>query len=432
MKKRYKFVLIPLAVLTLLLVVSALVVDWHGKRTLERSIDAVVAEGGFRDFSGFARPELADDQNAATAWIEAAVLAWGEPDDDWNRELTAEQEALSKPQHTEIELLTTTIETQQEAVEKAWGAADRSAVHWPIDYNDPQSWIDSDYLGQTRQVGRLLAADTRVALSRGDYARAEQSLLAILALSDDASAPPILINTLVAISLDSLAMDVISNSDIHLKRDFPMVRDILESQQYESKLSRALLGEIPYGLAFIQSDDRETARLSRWPSRLLTQYDMAYYINAMSRISDAANKPFAEANARLSQINDSPGFPYLISQIIMPATGATIRTARTVSAKRDLLLLNDEIVEISASESASSWASRLELPDDPLTGLPFRLWLAENGGFVLWSIAAENPAHGKRRFELVCQTGTEALPPELETFRQEWEDFSPRAQRPVE
>ncbi|MBB6431483.1 hypothetical protein [Algisphaera agarilytica] len=432
MKKRYKFVLIPLAVLTLLLVASALVVDWHGKRTLERSVDAVVADGGFRDFSGFARPELADDQNAATAWLKAAALAWGETGHNRNGELTAEQEALSKPQYADLELLAAAIDARQQAVDKAWEAADRSAVHWPIDYNDPISWIDNEYIGQTRLVGRFLSADARVALSRGDYVRAEQSLLAILALSDDVSVPPALINSMVSISLDALAMNVIEDNDANLSRDLPTLREALSTRPYRSLIADALRGEIPFGLAYMHSNDTEIAYLGRWPVRLWTQYDMANYVEVLHQFGALTEQPYAEAQSSLAALDEPRGFPYVLSGIMLPAGKAAAQTANHVELQRDLLLLSDQIRQTPVSQRIDRWGGERELPVDLLTGHPVRVWLAEDRGIVVWSTAAEASDYGPRRFSLVCQTKTDSLPPELEAYQQEWKDYSPRAQRKVD
>lgn len=421
MKKRYKFVLIPLGVLVMLLVVSALVVDWHGGRTLERQIDAAVANGGSRDYLRFARPDLSDNENAATLWITAAVSAWGEPDADWRGHPEDPLiEAINDPEAADPETLKAAVESRRDALDMAWAAAERSEVHWPIDYGDPLSWFDETYRGQARSVGRLLTADAHAALSAGDLERAQRDLLTILALSDDIAEPATLINILVSISLDTLVMGVIDDFDVGLKKQMPDLHEEFFTRHYRTKIAQGMQGEIPFGLTYFESDHPDMAYLSRWPTRLWTQYDMAYYVKTVSRMSDLAAQPFAEVETELALMDESVGLPYVLSGIMLPAGTAAIKTANMIETKRDLMLLASEIAATPADERLAVWGVLNLLPPEPLTGEPIRLWFDTSGGFVLWCVAAEEPDRGSGRIELVWQSGTEALPPELEPYREDW------------
>ncbi len=319
MKKRYKFVLIPLGVLVTLLVAGLLFADWHGKLVLEREIDAVVAQGGFRDFSSFALPGLADDENAATLWIESAVMGWGESTVEsraYGPDETDEQtSALYDPAAAEPDVLRQAIKARRPAIEVAWTAAKLSAVRWPIDYEDPLSWLNEDYLGQTRQVGRLLAADAWFALSEGDFERAEKSLLAILAVSDDVAVPPILISALVSFSLDALAIGIIDDFDVRLAQHMPRLAAAFDDRDYLKRIADGTMGEIPYGLAYVQPGHADTAHLARWPMRIWVRYDIANYVRIMNQTGQFVGEPYHQIQTQLDALDQPTGFPYLLSGI---------------------------------------------------------------------------------------------------------------------
>jgi len=425
MKKRYKFVLIPLGVLIMLLAAGLLFADWHGQRVLNREIDAVVAQGGYRDFSSFALPGLAEDDNAAPLWIESAVLGWGQstadsraygPDETDDETLAA----LSDPAAADTEVLRRAIEARQPAIDMAWAAAERSAVRWPIDYDDPLSWLNEKYLGQTRQVGRLLAADARLALSDNDDERAEKSLLAILAVSDDVTVPPILISVLVSFSLDALAMDVIEDFDVHLAQRMPRLAAAFGDRDYLERIAQGTMGEIPYGLAYVQPGHPDTAHLSRWPMRLWVRYDIANYVRVMNQNGYFVGQPYFQIHSQLNASDQPTGFPYVLSGILLPAMNSTAKTASLIQTKRDLILVADNVLAVEPALRTDGWREGFALPIEPLTGQPVRMWLAEDGGFVLWSSAAEDPAMVSGRVEVVWRSGTDALPPELEPFVEDW------------
>ncbi len=84
------------------------------------------------------------------------------------------------------------------------------------------------------------------------------------------------------------------------------------------------------------------------------------------------------------------------------------------------MLLADSLAAVEPELRTETWRENLALPVEPLTGQPMRIRIADDGGLVLWSVAAEDPGMGSGRVEVVWQNETEALPPELGIFADDW------------
>ena len=449
MKLRHKL-LIGLPVLALLCA-GALWwgIQYTGKKALAEAMAGVVADGGVTDFRVFARPDLADADNAAVAWLAAVepleaideAAAWekqeaeldvsGDPysadpyggDEGYaaygGGDAQPEVEAIKDPGSADPAVLRSAIDKRQAVIEALWSAADLEAVCWPLDYDDPSSFFDVSYYGEMRRAARLLAADAVAALADGDAARADRSLTAALAGAEDVAALPLLINVLVAYSMDALVMGVIRDADRAGLADLPQTRAVLADRASEGWLHTGFLLEATWAVKLKHDDpvwsgmlwndaNPVPAGLRGIAGRLWRRHDLAFNTERLRNLAELTEVAYPAAGPRAEAIAERPVpavFP--ISRIDLDLGQGVLRTAAVVALTRELC----------------GWAARRgagEAPQDPLFGGPLRRWESSDGGVVLWCAEAMDPGmSGFGRTSLVWRVGTDALPPELMPFADE-------------
>lgn len=439
MKLRHKL-LIGLPVLALVCV-GALWwgIRYTGKQALADAMAGVIADGGVADFRGFARPDLADADNAAVAWLAAVAPLEGidtaaptavrpvNPDDPYSGGLTEtyapEVEAITEPMSAEPAVLRSALAKRQAVVEALWAAAELEEVCWPLDYDNPATFFELSYYGEMRQAARLLAADAVRALADGDSARADRSLTAALSVEEDLAALPLVINVLVAWSIEGLVLGVVIDADRAGLADLPATRAALAGRAESDWLNRAFLLEAAWATG-LDYDDPEWLSLG-WDDdnpvpwalrgiagRLWRRHDLAFNaerLRDLARLTDTAY-PVAVPQAEAIAARHVPAvFP--ISRMGLDLGQSALRTAAVWAMMRELCGWAARRGAVVAPDPA---------PTDPLVGGALRRWESPDGGVVLWSAeAAASATLSGFRSQLVWRIGTDALPPDLVPFADE-------------
>ena len=414
MKLRYKLAAGGFVGLLVFLVAVAGLIQWSGQRALDREIDLVVAAGGARDFSAFADLDIPDDENAALAWLDAfraldtfdapaSGLTNDEVHDAWSDET--------------LDNLGPAMKARRQVFELADAAAGLDRVRWPIDYTDLDSLFGSGFLGGARRLARFLVIDAAVAISEEDWERADRSLAAALALSEDVADLPLLINALVAFSIDGLIVEQLESTRSIRWQQLPLTTNVLVIRDYRGWLSRAFLGEVVFALDYDWDQNKGLSiDETRWQvSRFWRTHDLALSIRRLRELSVLAGMPFHQSAASMRDF-ESYDYPwvYPISEVFFESASACIRAAARAELQCDLAV----------------WAAVLdhesrvaEPPIDVLTGEPLKSWPVPQGGWVVWSVVAETPEpeFGSRE-QMVWSVGTSELPPELQPFADELRD----------
>jgi len=442
MKLRHKL-LIGLPVIAVVCVAALLWGIQHtGKRALADAMAGVVADGGVADFRGFARPDLADADNAAVAWLAAVEPLEGidaaaptavrpvDPDDPYSGGVTEtyapEVEAIEDSAGADLAVLRSALDKRQAVIESLWAAADLEEVCWPLDYDDPATFHELLYYGEMRQAARLLKADAVAALANGNPARADRSLTAALAAADDLAAVPMVINVFIAWSIDGLVLRVVRDADRGGRAELPDTRAVLAGRDDAAALRRALLAEPAFMLAFgyddpawggtdtLWDDDNPVpAGLRGIAGRLWRRHDLAFNTERLRELAGLSGMAYTAAAPRaeaLAERKVPAVFP--LSRMGVDLGRSTLRTAALTATTRGLCV----------------WAGRRgagAAPEDPLMGGTMRRWDDPGGGVVLWSAEAAAPTKPdvyRHRSQLVWRVGTDALPPELLPFAGEIND----------
>ncbi|MEM7624676.1 MAG: hypothetical protein AAF333_03495 [Planctomycetota bacterium] len=413
MKLRYKIAFGGFVCLMVFHAAVAWLIQWSGQRALEREIEQVIAAGGARDFSAFDELDIPDDENAALAWLE--VFRELDKFDTPASGMTNE-EVYDAWSDYEIDGLGSAMEARRAVFEQAHAAAQLEQVRWPYDYAYLDEFFNTGYFGKSRKFARFLVIDATAALSKEDWERADKSLVAALSLSEDIVAVPLLINTLVSVSIDMLVIESLEGIEPVGWGHLPNTVGALTDRDYRDWFRKALLGEVAYGLSYDWDADGATSEgLLRVPARLWRNHDLAFYTMRLREMSALVRRPYYELEPELRAI-EAYDYPrvYPISASYLESSSACVLTLGRMELRRDLMIW---AAALAGTESIS------HTPIDALTGQPLKRWRSPGGGWVLWSIEAEKPESAIAVRDLsvwLTQPGT--LPPELQPYAYELND----------
>ena len=300
----------------------------------------------------------------------------------------------------------------------AWDAAELTAVRWPLDYHAEAYMLEIGHFPSCRGLARLLVADAHMALATENSRRADRSFAAVLSLSEDVVEFPVLLSALLGLGIDGFVIDQLESDQVFSTGELPKTLDVLESRDYRAWVSRALLGEVAFALSYEWADEvaELVGEFRVSVSRPWRSHDMALYIRNLREVSELSQRPSYEIAAEIQSIEEYT-YPWVYP--IAEHTGHPYETIfRKYVAQQELR--RDQLI----------WAAQLaggptanDPPIDVLTGLPLKSWQAPDGGWVLWSVEAEEPDSDLvNREYAVWRTSSGPLPPELQPFADELRD----------
>ena len=277
------------------------------------------------------------------------------------------------------------------------------------------------FYGEVVKGSRVLVADAWHAWRMGDTARADRSLAAGLAAADDVMELPLVLGVLVAGAMDSMVMGAMAEIEIRGPVAFPRTRAVLVERDYRRWLATAYLHE-PVGVVdqdyeselwadYLWADDNPVpAGLRRIAGRLWRQHDLAFNVETLCEMGRLGARPYPEALAELNAIETR-----------------SIPAVFPISRIDPMVKPHFVVSRVDTQRALAVWASEPDRkpPQDPLMGEALRQWKAPDGGRVLWSRAAAEPAGGDYfvdRAAGVWRIGTRELPPELLPFADELND----------
>ena len=269
------------------------------------------------------------------------------------------------------------------------------------DYAHPSENMLLPELTDARTAARLLQLQARAALARGDVESAVSGVNAISHLSRDIGQEPILIPALVAVSIDALAAQTLSDLLPAAKRpDQLQALRLREPADYPRMLAHAFQGEEAFGLTFLA--EMASGRMGSYSNVtvvplygvFLMPAEFFGYRQMMDEYRQAALEPYFKAvahvpsDARIRHIG-------LITSIIMPSLSRAFEVITQAQA-----LAIDAQVGVAMSRyrlDHGMLPEKLDLlapdyldatPTDPFDGKPLRVAHHENE-VVIYSIGPD-------------------------------------------
>jgi hypothetical protein len=280
-------------------------------------------------------------------------------------------------------------------------------------------------LGDLRMAAHLLALDARYRAAQEDMQTALADVDTMFAIAEHVGSDPILVSTLVAISIDAIATETLQEvlaADAKRAGDARITTEQLQAIDLDGSLSfqrlyrRSLRLEMVSALNFFQqlsSGDPEWWRFvnkedplhSYLPSPLPSFYrmfmattDVASYRNAMDEMLQIATQPYHEAKKEWAEFDKRfkskpKGF---ITALLLPALSGVAEAGGRGDARHRTARLALAAARYRADNS--DLPKNLDalvpdyipiLPRDPFDGKPMK-YRATNDGAVIYSIGPDD------------------------------------------
>jgi hypothetical protein len=265
-----------------------------------------------------------------------------------------------------------------------------------------------------RTVLRMLLLDVRVKAARGDYDGAIESLDAMYAAGQSLEHQSTLVEQLVASACIFMAMsetEFLLNETQLSGEQLSRLEVRLKSLDPQQGLTTGMIGERGLGYHSFHhmslSSPDQVAEMSTEEGRLSRPEDCQKYLTLMDEMIGATReKSFLAIRQRAEQAqsevmvlagsrNPLERAKFVMTALVLPATGAAVDVAGRLLAKRDLLLVAIA-AEKHRQQNGSLPAALADLsPEflptvltDPFDGRPLRM-IAGEGQLVLYSIGKD-------------------------------------------
>ena len=380
-----------------------------------------------------APPAVREADNAALVYEQAfeAVPAedsyppeWKERLQDWQKEPEAH---LGEAGFVEY------FERNEPAMKLFRAAAELPACRFDRNFAQPSVNMILPELTKMRAGARLLAADARTRISRGDLAGAAGDIGALRSMARHMRSDPILISLMVSMAIDGLADGAVERwlasdglksteqlSTLRPALAVSLRHDLLRSFRMEEATGLAAFADLSTGSIGLQvlasGDDHVLRSFNReaqgaWRVFFL-RGELDSYRWHMNRVQSLVAYPYHESRERWGEFEKAGREPAgILTSLLLPAlTSIAERSARS-EARTRLAELGVAVERFRLQHGrhpaklAELFAGSAALAiTDPFDGKPLRMVQAD-GGVVLYSVGPDGKDDGGREFDNQTRTG---------------------------
>jgi hypothetical protein len=336
-----------------------------------------------------------DPDNAALLYYQA-YISYEKSDDTMENMVTDLARGTIEPN----DRIKKYIESCRTAIDLAAAATEIPNCNWGLKYSDGVS-INLAHLAQTRKLGFLIAAETRILAAEGDYQKAINRCLTVHKIGkhvgDDTP-----ISFLVSMALDKMVASRIQDILAEMTPDLetltwlkaklaevpfktPSLRVAMRSEKecFSSEMQvdkRDKLLDLCFGEGEVSGIDKMALKRLEEGDEAFFAKNRDYYIKHMNSLDEVleSSMPYAEVYSRLKQLNERPGKEITenpdatLTSLLTPAFGRIysieIRTKTISNALRTAI----EIYMIKAKSGKLPDALPDGLPGDLFSGKDFK------------------------------------------------------------
>jgi len=232
-------------------------------------------------------------------------------------------------------------------------AADKGgAARFDLDFGDGFAML-LEHVQSLRSGARMLSLEAHVRAHRGDAHGAAESIHAMNVLGNSLEQEPVLVSLLVRIAVHGISVDVCRRLLPHVEfsdADLQRLSDDYRTTRYNEGFRRAMVGERVMGIQAIQNPAGDPGIGAEIPPvagpmlGLNRNDDLAQYLTLSERMIEAAKKPMPQSRDEVDLVDQDlralgstkvKKFRYVLTLLLLPATGAALEAAARGNAMND-------------------------------------------------------------------------------------------------
>ncbi len=297
-------------------------------------------------------------------------------------------------------------------------AADKGgAARYDLDFGQGFAML-LEHVQSLRSGARMLSLEAHVRAHRGDAHGAADSIHAASVLGSSLEQEPVIISQLVRIAVYGISSDLCRSLLPHVEfsdEDLHRMSDDFRTTRFNGGFRRSLTGERVMGIQGIKNPAADTVVGQELPPvagpmlSLNSSDDLAQYLIFTERMIEAAEKPIPQAQKEFDLIEKDlralagtpvKKFRYVLTLLLLPATGAALDAAARGNATNDAAVtaiaieryrrkhgqIPDELAQLVPEFLP-------QVPIDPFDGKPLR-YVVRDDEYLLYCVGRDGVDDG--------------------------------------